>query len=249
MIIKHVLLHKSGAFAIMRLIYFGYGTEFLAGTWAQNAVMGAAIVTIIYGSARALRAPHFKRRLAYSTVSNLSYILLGFTLMTPAGLTAGLTHMVFHAVLKITLFFCAGAILHMTQRDYVYELHGIARKMPIVFITYTISSLGLMGLPPLGGFVSKWCIATSAVALGTPMGYAAAAALIISAIFTVLYLIPVTVDAIWKPDTVKYIKAHEPRDPNFTMCFPLLLLTVMGVGLALFSPWLLSLLGTVAGGM
>jgi len=244
-----VAVVKSGVFAIMRLIYFGFGTEFLYGTSAQTVVMAAAIVTIVFGSARAVRAQHFKRRLAYSTISNLSYIVLGFTLMTPAGLTAGLVHMVFHAVLKITLFFCAGAVMYKTGREYVYEMPGLARKMPIVFATYTVSALGLLGLPPLGGFVGKWNIATASVALGTPMGYAGAAALIVSAVLTVLYLLPVTVDSIWSRDTLVYDDAHAPKDPNAYMCVPLLLLTAGGVALAFVSQPLMALLSGVAAGM
>ena len=135
------------------------------GTWAQTVVMAATIVTIVYGSARALRTPHLKRRLAFSTVSNLSYILFAFTIMTPAGLLGGLTHMVYHAVVKITMFCCAGAILHKSGREYVYDLENFGRVMPVVFAAFTVSSFALIGLPPLGGFAGKWMIATAAVAL------------------------------------------------------------------------------------
>jgi multicomponent Na+:H+ antiporter subunit D len=244
-----VAVVKSGAFAIMRLIYFGYGTDFLYGTDAQAIAMAAAIITIVFGSARAVRAQHFKRRLAYSTISNLSYIVLAFTIMTPAGLTAGLVHMIFHAVLKITLFFCAGAVMYKTGREYVYEMSGLARKMPIVFATYTVSALGLMGIPPLGGFVGKWNIATASAALETPLGYAGAAALTVSAILTALYLMPVTVDSTWRANRLPYDEAHAPHDPNANMCLPLLLLTAGGVVLALASPALMSVLSGVAAGM
>jgi multicomponent Na+:H+ antiporter subunit D len=145
-----VAVVKAGAFAVMRLIYFGFGADFLRGTWAQTVVMAATIVTIVYGSARALRTPHLKRRLAFSTVSNLSYILFAFTIMTPAGLLGGLTHMVYHAVVKITMFCCAGAILHKSGREYVYDLENFGRVMPVVFAAFTVSSFALIGLPPLG---------------------------------------------------------------------------------------------------
>ena len=244
-----VAVVKSGAFAIMRLIYFGFGTDFLFGTYAQTVAMAAAAVTIVFGSARAVRAQHFKRRLAYSTISNLSYIVLGFAIMTPAGLCAGLAHMVYHAVLKITLFFCAGAVMYKTGREYVYEMYGLAWKMPVVFATFTVSALGLMGIPPLGGFVGKWNIAVSAAALGTAAGYACAAALIVSAILTVLYLIPVSIGSVWRQDTLPYDEDHAPADPNANMCLPLLVLTVGGVALSLASPWLISVLSGVAAGM
>jgi len=114
-----VAVVKSGIFAIIRLIYFSFGTEFLVGTWAQNVIIIAAAFTIVFGSTVALRTPHIKRRFAYSTVSNLSYIIFGVALMSPAGLTAGLLHMIYHAVIKITLFFTAGAILYKTHRELV----------------------------------------------------------------------------------------------------------------------------------
>ena len=104
-----VAVVKSGAFAVMRLVYFGFGCEFLRGTWAQYVVLAASAFTVMFGSAMSLRMPHLKRRLAYSTVSNLSYILVAFASMSPVGLAGGLLHMVFHAVIKISLFFCAGA--------------------------------------------------------------------------------------------------------------------------------------------
>ena len=111
-----VAVVKSGAFAILRFTYFSYGTEFLRGSAAQWVVMAAAMVTIIFGSTMAVKEIHWKRRLAYSTISNLSYILLGASMMSPLGLTAALSHMVFHAFMKICSFFCAGAVMHQIGR-------------------------------------------------------------------------------------------------------------------------------------
>ncbi|MBQ3008868.1 MAG: proton-conducting membrane transporter, partial [Oscillospiraceae bacterium] len=102
-----VAVVKAGVFAIMRATYYLFGTQVLAGTWAQDMVMSIAIITICFGSWMALRSKHFKRRLAYSTVSQLSYILLGVTIMTPAGFAGALSHMVFHALMKIVLFYTA----------------------------------------------------------------------------------------------------------------------------------------------
>ena len=104
-------------FALMRVVYWCFGAGFLIGTKVQAAVLCVCCITILYGSLRALCTQHLKRRLAYSTVSQLSYILMGVMLMTPAGLAAGLTHMVCHALMKITLFFCAGAILYKGGRS------------------------------------------------------------------------------------------------------------------------------------
>ena len=188
-----VAVVKSGAFAVMRLIYFGFGCDFLKGTWAQTVVMAAAAFTVIYGSAMALRQAHFKRRLAYSTVSNLSYSLLGFAVMSPAGLAGGLIHMVFHSVIKITLFFCAGAILHTNKMEYIADMEGLGKKMPVTTAVFTLAGLALMGVPPFGAFLSKWTLGTASAAAGGWPGIFGAAALAVSAVLTTLYIMSVSI--------------------------------------------------------
>ncbi len=144
-----VAVVKSGAFAIIRLTYYSFGVDFLKGTWAQTTVMLVVMFTIVYGCSRAVKETHLKRRLAYSTISNLSYILFGVTIMTPLGLVGALTHLIFHAVIKICSFFCAGAIIHQTEKQYVHELDGMGYRMPCVFGIFTVSALALMGVPGL----------------------------------------------------------------------------------------------------
>lgn len=190
-----VAVVKSGAFAIMRITFYSFGTQFLRGTWAQNVVMAAVIITIVYGCSRAVKETHFKRRLAYSTISNLSYILFGVVIMTPAGLVGALCHMVFHAVMKICSFFCAGAVMHQTEKTYIHELNGLGRRMPLVFGIFTIASLGLMGVPGLAGFVSKWYLAQAAVYSDNPMAYAGIGALLLSALLTAIYMLGVVIRA------------------------------------------------------
>ena len=134
---------------LMRVVYWCFGAEFLIGTKVQAAVLCVCCAAILYGSLRALCTQHLKRRLAYSTVSQLSYILMGVMLMTPAGLAAGLTHMVCHALMKITLFFCAGAILYKGGREYVYELRGVGRAMPVTMTCFTWPDWGWWGFRSL----------------------------------------------------------------------------------------------------
>jgi len=243
-----VAVVKAGAFAVMRLIYYGFGADFLRGTFAQNIVMTATIVTIVYGSARALRTPHLKRRLAFSTVSNLSYILFSFTTMTSAGLTGGLTHMVYHAVVKITLFCCAGSIIMKSGKEYIYELEGIGRRMPVVFATFTVSSLALIGLPPLGGFAGKWMIAYAAVSSGNPLAYAGIAALILSTLLTTLYMMTIIVRAYFPVGELDQQALDRIHDPGIQMTVPLLILTAAGVILALCSNRLIDFLQIVGSG-
>ena len=240
-----VAVVKAGAFAVLRLIYYGFGADFLRGTWAQTVVMTATIVTIVYGSARALRTPHLKRRLAFSTVSNLSYILFALTLMTPAGIVGGMTHMVYHAFTKITMFCCAGAIIVKSGREYVYELENFGKAMPVVFATFTVSSFALIGMPPLGGFAGKWMIAEAAVASVNPLAYAGIGALILSTLLTTLYMMTIVVRAYFPVGELDQAALERVHDPAKSMWVPLVLLTAAGVVLALLSDTVIHFLWTV----
>ena len=244
-----VAVVNSGIFAVMRLIYFGFGADFLRNTFAQSVAMIAAIVTIVYGSARALRTPHLKRRLAYSTVSNLSYILFAFTLMTPEGMVGGLAHMVYHGVIKITLFFCAGAILCKTGKEYVYDLEGFGGAMPVTFAVFTISSVALIGVPPLGGFAGKWCIANAAVATESPVVYWGIAALILSTLLTTLYLMTVVLRAYFPVGEEYREGLADVRDPGAAMRGTMVLMTVGGTILALCSRPLIQIAREIAYGL
>ena len=228
-----VAVVKSGAFAVMRLVYFGFGCDFLRGTWAQHAVLAASAFTVMFGSAMALRMPHLKRRLAYSTVANLSYILVGFASMSPLGLAGGLLHMVFHAVIKISLFFCAGAILHHNELEYVYDMEGLGRKMPVTCGVFLAASLALMGIPPLGGFLSKWTLGVAAAGASWA-GKFGAAALIVSAVLTALYMMSSVVRFFFPLKNAPSLpeRVHEA---DRLMTGPLVLLTALLVVLSLLS--------------
>ncbi|MBP5410739.1 MAG: proton-conducting membrane transporter [Lachnospiraceae bacterium] len=193
-----VAVVKAGAFAIIRITYYSFGTTFLRASWAQYTVMGFAVFTMVYGSVKAVKEQHCKRRLAYSTVSNLSYILFAVTLMTEVGMTAAYAHILAHGLMKITLFYCIGAVNVKAHRHYVWEMDGMGRRMKTVFIVYTIAGLSLIGIPPMIGFVSKWYIGNAAVAQGTVYSYIGLAALILSALLTAAYILEVVVRA-WLP--------------------------------------------------
>ena len=204
-----VAVVKSGAFAVMRLIYFGFGCEFVRGTWAQQVAMTAAAFTVVFGTGMALRQDHLKRRLAYHTVSNLSYIILGFTAMSPMGLVGGMLHLIYHSCIKITLFFCAGAILHNNGLEYVHTMEGLKKKMPVTAATFTLAALALMGVPPFGAFLSKWTLGVASAAAGGWTGIFGAAALAVSAILTTLCMMSAVVHF--------YFPVHEaePLPENF----------------------------------
>lgn len=230
-----VAVVKSGAFAIMRLTFYCFGTEFLRGTWAQYLLMAVVMFTIVYGCSMAVKETHLKRRLAYSTISNLSYILFGVLIMTPLGLVGALSHMVFHAFMKICSFFCAGAIMHQSERHYIHQLDGFARKMPKVFAIFTVSAFALMGVPGLCGFISKWNLAMAAVGSGNILSYFGVAALLLSALLTAIYMLGIVVRAYFPGADFDYETIADVKDPNWKMLLPLFVFAVAIVGFGLCS--------------
>lgn len=241
-----VAVVKAGAFTIIRVTYYSFGTEFLRGTWAQTIVLAFTIITIVYGCSRALKETHLKRRLAWSTVSNLSYILFGAALMTPLGLVGALSHMVFHAVMKICSFFCAGAVIYKSGRNYIHELNGFGRKMPKVFVIFTISGMALMGVPGLCGFISKWNLAKAAIASENPLAYVGVAALLISALLTAIYMMSIVVRAFFPGRDFDYSTIQDVEDPNWMMILPLVIFVVLMFYFGLHSETLVSGLWQIA---
>jgi len=230
-----VAVVNAGAFAMIRLTYYSFGTEFLRGTWVQYVVMGFAMFTIVYGCSRAVKETHIKRRLAYSTVSNLSYIIFGVTIMTPLGLVGALCHFVFHGFMKMCSFLCAGSFMHQTGKSYIYEMDGMGKRMPVVFGCFTVSALGLMGVPGLAGFVSKWNLTNAAVESGNTLAYGGIACLLVSALLTAIYMMNVVIRAFFpkkecNPDTIKKV-----TDPTWKMCLPLIFCALSTVVLGMFS--------------
>ena len=243
-----VAVVKAGVFAIMRMTYYIFGADFLLGTWAQAIVTIIAIVTVLYGSTMAVKENHFKRRLAYSTISNLSYILLGVTLMTPLGFLGGLTHMIFHAIMKICSFFCAGAVMFQTGKTKVSELDGLGKKMPITFACFTIASLSLVGMPPLIGFISKFNLATAAVEAGGVLSYISLATLFISAILVAVYMLFIVIRAFFPRKSV-VVSSGNYSDPGWMMKLPIIIFTVIIIAVGVYSTPIVDFLSQIAFGI
>lgn len=246
-----VAVVNSGVFAVLRLTYYSFGVDILKGTFAQWIMMGVCSFTIVFGSAYAWRLQHFKRRLALSTVSNLSYILLGASVMTTAGLTGALLHMVAHSVFKIMCFFVAGAVLCQTHHksEYVFQLSGIGKKMPLTFVAFTVASLGLIGIPPFAGFFSKWAIAAAAVELGETLGYVGAFALILSAFLTGLYQLEVIIKAFFPGEEEDTSSTAHVVEVGWQMKTAFMLLIVLSVVISLFVFPLTDVLSSAAQGL
>lgn len=245
-----VAVVNTGAFAVLRVIYYSFGTDFLSGTWAQTVALLLACVTIVFGSSMAVKTQHLKRRLAWSTISNLSYMLMGAALMTPDGMVGSLSHMVMHGITKITLFYCAGAILVRTGKEYVQDVRGFGKLMPVTCAAFLIAGMSLVGTPPLSGFVSKWNLLTAAAGLGSWMGVVAIIALIISAVLTAIYLFTVIGPMYFRPLNADMAHlADFNRDPNWMMLLPFGLLIAAVIALGLWSGPLVSFLRDVASGL
>lgn len=240
-----VAVVKSGAFAILRITYFSFGADFLRGSFGQTAAMVIALVTILYGSSMAVKEVHFKRRLAYSTISNLSYILFGAMIMTPLGLFGALSHMVVHGVMKICSFFAAGAVMHQTKKEYISELDGLGKKMPVTFTVFFIAACSLCGVPLTAGFLSKWRLGSAAVAAQSPLGYAGLGVLLFSSLLTAVYMMTIVIRAFFKKD----LSNGEYHDPNWMMKLPLVVFSIVLLVVGINGNVLLDFLHQVALGI
>lgn len=245
-----VAVVNAGAYAVLRVIYYSFGADFLFGSLPQMIALGLACFTILFGSTMSVKEQHFKRRLAYSTISNLSYMLMGAALMTPAGMTGSLSHLIFHGLMKITLFYCAGAILVRTELEYVQDLRGMGRVMPFTCAVFTIGSVAMVGIPPLAGFVSKWNLLTAAADTGLVMGTVSVAALIISAILTAMYLFGVAGPMYFRPLNAELKRFEgQNRDPSWMMKLPLAAITALVVLLGVWSQPIVTFLRQIASGV
>jgi multicomponent Na+:H+ antiporter subunit D len=187
-----VAVVKAGVFAVLKVVIYVFGLELLQTTNASFWLAYVAAATIIIASLVAMTQDNLKLRLAYSTVSQLSYVVLGAMLATTAGVVGGAMHIAMHAFGKITLFFCAGAIMVASHKTEISEMQGLGRRMPFTFAAFFLASLSIIGLPPMGGAWSKWELALGAAETGQAV---LVAVLMISSLLNVAYLIPVAARA------------------------------------------------------
>lgn len=221
-----VAVVKSGAFGMIRMAGFVLGPATLREYDLHLILACMAGFTVIVSSLIALRQDSLKRRLAYSTVGHLSYIVLGVSLLTPTGFLGAIYHMSTHAFMKITLFFCAGAIYVHAGRQKVSELDGLGRSMPWTFGAFAIGALGLVGIPPINGFFSKWFLCIGAVEAGWG---AAVAVFLVSGLLNASYLLPIVHRAFLKPPTGTAVKG----DASPWMLVPIIITASLALGLGL----------------
>ncbi len=227
------VITKAGVLCIIRVIYFVFGIDFIKGTWVQYAWLAMAMLTIFLGSLMAYQQDIFKKRLAYSTVSQVSYVLFGVFTMNPIALIGALLHIIYHSVIKNCLFMVAGATIFTNHKDKVSQLDGIGRKMPITFACFTIASLGLVGVPPMAGFLSKWYLATGSLSEKIPViNWMGPAILLASALLTAAYLLSISIHAFFPSNKNACADCIEaPR----RMLFPMIVLACLVIILGLFA--------------
>ncbi len=200
-----VAVVKTGVFSTLRVFLFIFGADAMLEIGADKLALGAASVTILVGSLLALGQDNLKARLAFSTVSQLSYIILGAALLNHSGVVGGIAHISNHAVSKITLFLCAGSIYVSTRKTNISQLSGLARRMPWTMAAFAVASLSVVGIPGTSGFVSKWYLALGSVELHslTLLGV-----LLISSLLNAAYLGPVVYKAYFEraPETHEEIR-------------------------------------------
>ncbi len=191
-----VAVVKGGVFAVGRAVGFVLGPGAIAAVDIQGVLSAVAGATILIASVIALRQDHLKRRLAYSTIAHLAYIVLGFSLLSQSAFEGSLLHILNHGVAKITLFFAAGAIHIAAHKDHVSELDGIGRRMPFTMVAFALASFSLAGLPPAGGFLSKFTLIEGAL---EAEAYVHATIMVGAGLFTAGYLFPVVYRAFFRP--------------------------------------------------
>ena len=228
------LITKMGVLAIIRVIYYQFGMDFVAGTWVQKTVLCLAIFTVFMGSMLAYKEKGLKKRLAYSTVSQVSYILFGLLLCNPDGFAGAMLQLVYHAIAKNGLFLAAGALVFYVHRTKVTQMRGMGKLLPVTMWVFAICSLSLIGIPPTGGFVSKWYLAQGGLEFGV-LGIAGTAVLMISALLTAGYLLPIVTTAFFPGDDFNYDKLNEYAfHTSWHMRVPMLILAVAVVVLGIF---------------
>lgn len=250
-----VAVVKAGVFSILKIVVYVFGLDLLHGTGASEWLMWVATFTLLMGSLIAFRQDNLKARLAYSTIAQLAYIVLGAALVTPEGIVGGGLHIATHAVGKITLFFCAGAILVAAHKKNVSELDGLGRTMPLTMGAFFVASLSIIGVPPLGGSWSKWYLA-----LGAADEHAIfVAALMVSSLLNIGYLIPIPIRAFFFPAKDDGHDHHEPGagcigghgplrgEVRWLCVVPLCLTAAACVALFFMAHWVVRLLAPIVG--
>lgn len=241
------IIVKGGVLAIIRTVYYVVGVDFIKGSFVQTIWLILTLATVFMGSMLAYREKVFKKRLAYSTVSQVSYILFGLAVFTPEAFTGAVLHVIFHACIKCVLFLSAGSFIFHTGKTGVDEYAGIGKHMGLTLWCYTFASLALIGIPPMSGFVSKWYLAQGALASQSGIfRYLGPAVLLVSAFLTAGYLLPIAIKGFLPGEGV--IVQHK-KERIGMMNAVLIIITFFIVYFGLFPNPLINYISGIASGL
>ena len=238
-----VAVVKTGVFSVLRIIFFVFGSNLMMDIGVDVFAISLASFTIITASLIALSKDNLKARLAYSTISQLSYIILGAALLTPSAMVGGIIHITNHAFSKITLFFCAGSIYASSHKTEVSQLNGIAKKMPWTMAAFTIATLSMIGVPPVCGFITKWYLVIGAMERHS---IAVLAVLLASSFLNAAYFVPIVYKAYFGRENPG--EEHEAEDTHDNqnkeipfIVVPLSLTAIVSVVLGLYPDFIVQL--------
>lgn len=229
-----VAVVKAGAFGIILVVYQVFGAEFAFSLGVTRPLTWLAAFTIIYGSVRALMQTDLKRRLAYSTVSQVSYVILGVALVGPIVTIGGLVHLVHQGLMKITLFFCAGNLAETLGIHKITQLDGAGRRMPWTMTAFTVVAFGMIGIPPVAGFISKWYLATGALQAEQSW---VLVILLMSTFLNACYFLPLLHRAWFRPAPSEWpreVKTNHQDAPSLLL-WPTLITAAIALGAGLFA--------------
>ena len=241
-----VAVVKVGVFSIVRVITGIFGVQLLSDFNLGVVIMVIASITILVGSCIALSQDELKRRLAFSTISQLSYIVFGVAILTPLGLMGGIIHIVMHAFGKITLFFCAGAIYVATGKKYISQMSGLGRKMPFTFAAFFIGALGVIGLPPSGGFYSKWNLILGTLEAEQTIFMLV---LLLSSFLNAFYFLPIVYNGFFgkSSDGEEDVSSEKIEEANLCCVVPLMITAVISIVLFFYPTVFIKLIHTGLG--
>lgn len=240
-----VAVVKAGVFSILKIVVYVFGIDLLAQTGATVWLMYVVAYTVLAASVVAMTKDNLKERLAYSTIGQLGYIVLGAMIATPDSIVGGGVHIVMHAFGKITLFFCAGAIMVATHKKKISEMTGLGRVMPWTFGAFAVGALSVIGLPPAGGAWSKWYLALGALSAEQPL---LVAVLMISSLLNIVYLYDIVGRAFFLP-TPQETLDHGYGPASLLTRLPPMITAAGSVVLFVVAPFIVELLAPIVGGL
>jgi formate hydrogenlyase subunit 3/multisubunit Na+/H+ antiporter MnhD subunit len=229
-----VAVVKAGVFGIVRIVCYIYGVDLMTSLGLGIALACIAGFTMIVANLFAIAQDNLKRRLAYSTINQLSYIILGAALLTPDGVRAAMMHIPFHGFMKITLFLCAGAIMVVTGKKNISEMAGVGKKMPVTMLAFTITAFGMCGIPPAVGFITKWYLCQGALKMGAILNILEAReifflfVILTASLLDVVYFFPIIHTAFFKQPEGE-AKEIEVKEAPLFMLIPLSITAIFSV--------------------